>query len=126
MQKTAYEMRISDWSSDVCSSDLAHAALGGQPQPIGDVIVERAMDRAERHPALRAARRLLARGVGIVAVGDLTKVTRALLGRALDRIGLLAIHELEHRVVRHHRRSEERRVGKECVSMCRSRWSPYP
>src|SRR3546814_11238811 len=75
---------------------LAHAALGGQPQPIGDVIVERAMDRAERHPALRAARRLLARGVGIVAVGDLTKVTRALLGRALDRRGL---------------RSEERRVG---------------
>src|SRR3546814_8672389 len=25
MQKTAYEMRISDWSSDVCSSDLQHA-----------------------------------------------------------------------------------------------------
>src|SRR3546814_14138683 len=85
---------------------LAHAALGGQPQPIGDVIVERAMDRAERHPALRAARRLLARGVGIVAVGELTKVTRALLGRALDRS------------------SEERRVGKECVRTGRSRWSP--
>src|SRR3546814_12620310 len=29
------------------------------------------------------------------------------------------------RVVRNHRRSEERRVGKECVSTCRSRWSPY-
>src|SRR3546814_10740304 len=87
---------------------LAHAALGGQPQPVGEVIVERAMDRAERHPALRAARRLLARGVGIVAVGDLTKVTRALLGRALDRIGLLAIHELEHRVVRHHRPTSKR------------------
>src|SRR3546814_11693614 len=28
-QKTAYEMRISDWSSDVCSSDLVAAALGG-------------------------------------------------------------------------------------------------
>src|SRR3546814_4959450 len=28
MQKTAYEMRISDWSSDVCSSDLLHAAPG--------------------------------------------------------------------------------------------------
>src|SRR3546814_7771653 len=28
-QKTAYEMRISDWSSDVCSSDLAGRALGG-------------------------------------------------------------------------------------------------
>src|SRR3546814_7851567 len=66
------------------------------------------MDRAERHPALRAARRLLARGVGIVAVGDLTKVTRALLGRAPDRIGLPAIHELEHRVVRHHRPTSKR------------------
>src|SRR3546814_8581112 len=37
-QKTAYEMRISDWSSDVCSSDLAHRAIGAvgagdQPQP---------------------------------------------------------------------------------------------
>src|SRR3546814_821242 len=34
-QKTAYEMRISDWSSDVCSSDLAHLADDdtAQPQP---------------------------------------------------------------------------------------------
>src|SRR3546814_7245964 len=29
-QKTAYEMRISDWSSDVCSSDLLHAREGGR------------------------------------------------------------------------------------------------
>src|SRR3546814_6870680 len=29
-QKTAYEMRISDWSSDVCSSDLAAARKGAQ------------------------------------------------------------------------------------------------
>src|SRR3546814_2055503 len=27
-QKTAYEMRISDWSSDVCSSDLPHRGVG--------------------------------------------------------------------------------------------------
>src|SRR3546814_1568575 len=32
-QKTAYEMRISDWSSDVCSSDLRTAAAGGEHQP---------------------------------------------------------------------------------------------
>src|SRR3546814_5986963 len=67
-QKTAYEMRISDWSSDVCSSDLGRArrcrcgatctaGRGWKPRP----------------PA----------------------------------------------------RPEERRVGKECVSTCRSRWSPY-
>src|SRR3546814_3361350 len=72
-QKTAYEMRISDWSSDVCSSDLlgragqfhrgADSAAGG-----GDSV------QYARKPAYR---------------------------------------------------SEERRVGKECVSTCRSRWSPY-
>src|SRR3546814_2676412 len=68
-QKTAYEMRISDWSSDVCSSDL-------------DVL---------RAPDLQ---------------GD---------GERIDA-------KAEHRIAN---RSEERRVGKECVSTCRSRWSPY-
>src|SRR3546814_5022009 len=74
-QKTAYEMRISDWSSDVCSSDLvallSPAALGA------------------RFPWLH--------------VDDLAAGT---LGLSNER-------------------SEERRVGKECVSTCRSRWSPY-
>src|SRR3546814_9960438 len=70
-QKTAYEMRISDWSSDVCSSDLG----------------------------------------SLDAIG---------LGRRLERIA-------QHHRGRQNRgqRSEERRVGKECVSTCRSRWSPY-
>src|SRR3546814_14401054 len=36
-QKTAYEMRISDWSSDVCSSDLVGAAAGAPAQPDDDV-----------------------------------------------------------------------------------------
>src|SRR3546814_2841307 len=35
-QKTAYEMRISDWSSDVCSSDLLHADEGGEEQRHSD------------------------------------------------------------------------------------------
>src|SRR3546814_1377431 len=78
-QKTAYEMRISDWSSDVCSSDLV-AGFG-----IGD-------DRGGRV---------------IFAV------------QSFDLIGI------ENRVSFQERRSEERRVGKECVSTCRSRWSPY-
>src|SRR3546814_10884635 len=71
-QKTAYEMRISDWSSDVCSSDLMY-------------FVQRLENAARRCFAL---------------VAELLP-------------GYLAI------------RSEERRVGKECVSTCRSRWSPY-
>src|SRR3546814_5274984 len=70
-QKTAYEMRISDWSSDVCSSDLA--AEDGDAADHGHEVDARDADR-----------------------------------EALE----------EHR-------SEERRVGKECVSTCRSRWSPY-
>src|SRR3546814_1929380 len=80
-QKTAYEMRISDWSSDVCSSDLPH--------PMAD---EGGTDEAQaccsQNPISRACRH----------------------GPALCRRSV---------------RSEERRVGKECVSTCRSRWSPY-
>src|SRR3546814_4856986 len=89
-QKTAYEMRISDWSSDVCSSDL----LGpGGP--------------AARLPVERGAQRLdvLQPGLG-------------------QRLCLLRLGHLPHH--REAARSEERRVGKECVRTCRSRWSPYP
>src|SRR3546814_8574934 len=75
-QKTAYEMRISDWSSDVCSSDLdARASAGG------------------------SIRRCPCRS-GLACPAVALQVDRG-------------------------RRSEERRVGKECVSTCRSRWSPY-
>src|SRR3546814_7249599 len=79
-QKTAYEMRISDWSSDVCSSDL--------------------------------------RGAGTLAVvaGLLTAATLSPLG---------AVPEQKEASKKFVKRSEERRVGKECVSTCRSRWSPY-
>src|SRR3546814_19249666 len=106
-QKTAYEMRIIDWSSDVCSSDLkfdhaiafaqailradaaadlghrrgrvrkliglAQPPLGGQAQPVGDMIVERTMHRAIGHAALRAARRLR---VGI-EIGTASRRARA-------------------------------------------------
>src|SRR3546814_11897406 len=100
-------MRISDWSSDVCSSDLVHRAQGLQPGRLG------AVDQ-------RLA--LLAAGVaGLRAellenlLGDQPRVAldadRHLLGEA-DAVGVDV-------------RSEERRVGKECVSTCRSRWSPY-
>src|SRR3546814_9935707 len=78
-QKTAYEMRISDWSSDVCSSDLiVKRVFFTLPVEFGAELGERAQvdwTRAKQH---------------------------------IDFF-----------------RSEERRVGKECVSTCRSRWSPY-
>src|SRR3546814_3875335 len=89
-QKTAYEMRISDWSSDVCSSDLASNFFPAQH-------------------GKKAARCRDGCIFGIAARGESVGM------RAVDYIDL-----------RHGQsRSEERRVGKACVSMCRSRWSPY-
>src|SRR3546814_7095642 len=89
-QKTAYEMRISDWSSDVCSSDLR---------------LDRVIDAAVRdldHLVGRGRRQ---------RIDDMRRAQllrqRALVRNRIDR------------------RSEERRVGKECVSTCSSRWSPY-
>src|SRR3546814_3091781 len=91
-QKTAYEMRISDWSSDVCSSDLQPAQPRDADHPLAIVAREEMVMEVEDPefgplPLARPARDDLARLAGI--------------------------------------RSEERRVGKECVSTCRSRWSPY-
>src|SRR3546814_7661174 len=89
-QKTAYEMRISDWSSDVCSSDLE--AETGDP-----AIVE----NAEQAAVAQAGGGKGADGAVVVE------------GEPPEAAGVVA------------ERSEERRVGKECVSTCRSRWSPY-
>src|SRR3546814_5810361 len=87
-QKTAYEMRISDWSSDVCSSDLGRKDFGGAGGRMGHGL------------SMRRGRRIDGRGPGA--------------GRAAgERPDGIA------------GRSEERRVGKECVSTCRSRGSTY-
>src|SRR3546814_1894987 len=81
-QKTAYEMRISDWSSDVCSSDLSDS-IDSQSLAL------------------------------VVTVSGSRKI-------------LLSSNSLGPRLASTFTsRSEERRVGKECVSTCRSRWSPY-
>src|SRR3546814_6674299 len=90
-QKTAYEIRISDWSSDVCSSDLYQEGCLSVPGFYENV------DRPQK-----------------VKVKALDRD-----GQPYELIaeGLLAVciqHECD--------RSEERRVGKECVSTCRSRW----
>src|SRR3546814_16168030 len=84
-------MRISDWSSDVCSSDLPFA--GSLVEHL-DLLVEMREDHARD--------RRIGAPLGVPAVDQ----RRARLGPCLCR-------------------SEERRVGKECVSTCRSRWSPY-
>src|SRR3546814_16508379 len=95
-------MRISDWSSDVCSSDLqqwcfscaSFPALSTQSHEISKFI--------ERASYLAQAPHCLPSTVAGQIVMDQQPV-----------------HETAHF------RSAERRVGKECVSTCRSRWSPY-
>src|SRR3546814_7311018 len=98
-QKTAYEMRISDWSSDVCSSDLQH---------------RRHLQRDEEHPGPDAA----SRAAGRPRAGRLRR--RAFLPGPGGGASLSV--EITPALIAE--RSEERRVGKECVSTCRSRWSP--
>src|SRR3546814_3830818 len=85
-QKTAYEMRISDWSSDVCSSDLAVTG---------------------------AASSILGKGYNFIGSRQMARSVRLLKTGTWSWSARLIS------------RSEERRVGKECVSTCRSRWSPY-
>src|SRR3546814_8344430 len=84
-QKTAYEMRISDWSSDVCSSDL---------------------DCGRERTARCDQSRFAATTYMISAAASRTRPKAPYSAKISSR-------------------SEERRVGKECVSKCRSRWSPY-
>src|SRR3546814_9544090 len=55
-QKTAYEMRISDWSSDVCSSDLA-ASLARRRRPSDAAAARHGAGRPQRWPGLAACRR---------------------------------------------------------------------
>src|SRR3546814_17294611 len=100
-------MRISDWSSDVCSSDLPALNIGLlRKQHLADV---RMLDDRHRIAALlgqRAALRTIARILHGMQIAGVAEHHRA---QANDDA----------------RRSEERRVGKECVSTCRYRWSQY-
>src|SRR3546814_16398803 len=97
-------MRISDWSSDVCSSDLGHGENLALPPEIS---IGEARDVA--HMDARA--------------DDPATLAHQLQGGGNKRTDWRE----DENGVEFHRctlRSEERRVGKECVSTCRSRWSP--
>src|SRR3546814_10928690 len=130
-QKTAYEMRISDWSSDVCSSDLRFFQ-----QRLGYINPERPEGRV---PVDAKANRQA--GFGRIAeiefperrnrVGNQRGMaTRAGLSRGCyHSTRSIAALELpgavQNRANSCGSRSEERRVGIECVRTCRSRWAPY-
>src|SRR3546814_14827105 len=102
-------MRISDWSSDVCSSDLSASpviAVTAISRPAyslreyarHEYSLREHVDMSFREPVL---------------VFDIETIPDLDGGRRI--MGLEQMND----------RSEERRVGKECVSKCRFRWSPY-
>src|SRR3546814_16079233 len=113
-------MRISEWSSDVCSSDLL---AGGEDQECGRRADQHGVeiDRERLHVALLGRMR------------DLGRCRRVRTGALAGLVGVDAAldapfdGQAEHRAERGMRAesSEERRVGKECVSTCRTRWAPY-
>src|SRR3546814_20965404 len=109
-QKTAYEMRISDWSSDVCSSDLILAfAIAGM------VCACAALAYTELATMIPAA-------------GSAYTFSYVALGETIAWVvgwSLILEYSLACSPVAVGWRSEERRVGKELGRKCRSRWSPY-
>src|SRR3546814_19663191 len=107
-------MRISDWSSDVCSSDLTTV--------LDTIAVEGTGISGDDDSASIVAKRTT--GVGkmptdiLVAPASVSVIT----AKEIEERGATTVEQ----VVQYTARSEERRVGEECVSPCRSRWAPYP
>src|SRR3546814_12289718 len=65
--------------------------------------------------------------LGVVKLGEKALLPGQIAARGVEVAVVTVVHEEEEvdRLFRRRARSEERRVGKECVSTCRSRWSPY-
>src|SRR3546814_6339078 len=103
-QKTAYELRISDWSSDVCSSDL-----------LGEALLDADAERVrlvDRHFAEQLAQ----------PRNDAVRNTLVEPGETHDRVAIIMHHLVDQMLVE---RSDERREGKECVGTCKTWGSPY-
>src|SRR3546814_20323578 len=94
-------MRISDWSSDVCSSDLRAVIIAIVYNSFCDSIL-----------------------AGIWSDHDISLIAEMVIGSIALFFLIYALMDVVCRVMGFDR-SEERRVGKECVSTCRSWWSPY-
>src|SRR3546814_13434022 len=102
-------MRISDWSSDVCSSDLEWT---------GDDVPDFEKTKSPSYRSPEGAD-------GVAAIEGIDPFIMQGDGK-----GALYVPQglVDGPMPTHYEpveRSEERRVGKECVSTCRSRWSPY-
>src|SRR3546814_14993001 len=112
-------MRISDWSSDVCSSDLEETGLNASRNALQIVTLLDAIENNKIDAAIGGARR------------DEEKArAKERFFSHRDDFGQWDPKNQRPELWnifngRKNMRSEERRVGKECVSTCRSRWSPY-
>src|SRR3546814_20772076 len=100
-------MRISDWSSDVCSSDLL--VIASEPSAF-------CTSQAQPEPKVPTAVSVNCFLKSSTPPNCLTKASVNFLHGA----PCFGVRQFQKKL-----RSEERRVGKECVSTCRSRWSPY-
>src|SRR3546814_9809272 len=143
MQKTAYERRVSDWSSDVCTSDRRSRGdrrdMGGFRKGIGhhfpvriDMRLEidgriRIFPRSPGKPRSEVSKEFLQADFGLLLVVEEYPAFPHIGGDRHEAEFLLVEIE-EVRLVWHAHQaavvasSEERRVGKECVSPCRARW----
>src|SRR3546814_15282222 len=103
-------MRISDWSSDVCSSDL---------QGVDYFTIHAGVRLAYIPMTAKRVTGIVSRGGSILAKWCLAHHKENFLHTHFaDICEIMKAYDVAFR-------SEERRVGKECVSTCRSRWSPY-
>src|SRR3546814_1801062 len=121
-------MRISDWSSDVCSSDLDGSIPVDEHGHLVDRAVADRISAAAKQSGMALVRRFEEKRQS--KAPPLPYILRELLSDAGKRIGLTAkkMQDVVQKVYDHgmitypRTRTEERRVGKECVSKCRSRW----
>src|SRR3546814_11611733 len=103
-------MRISDWSSDVCSSDLQYPIARFDRHSV-DLLLLDAGAKGARRP--ERPQQFLKAGLDECRILAQPPLMLGVLGQMAE----VQAHDA--------RRSEERRVGNECVSTCSSRWSPY-
>src|SRR3546814_10083146 len=159
-------MRISDWSSDVCSSDLPLERDRQRPvdrrqrrkvvmrcifkerpdrgetcvaasNTVASILLEMVQEGEQQRRveigqsdgagrSTECCRRVVeeqAQGIPVCRYG--LSADRTLLAEMIQKEALDERRQCRGSKLSHELRSEERRVGKECVSTCRSRWSPY-
>src|SRR3546814_17601962 len=129
-------MRISDWSSDVCSSDPgtdASLARAGRRRPIRAKLARQ--ETIGSATAMTGSPSILAAGNVAVLTGAGSGFGRELALLCAARGMKLVLADIQPAALdaildlpagNYQLRSEERSVGKECVRTCRSRWSAYP